>query len=138
MEDLRFYTNADIVEIQKNYASDFIIKSDIKRLHIILSNLITNAIKYHNYDQEHPFIKIDAMSDDEKIEIQIKDNGLGIDDEHLNHIFNMFYRASENGEGSGLGLYIVQDTVELLGGGISVKSEVGHGTTFTILLPHYS
>ncbi|MEP2771852.1 MAG: ATP-binding protein [Fulvivirga sp.] len=134
-EDLRFYKNADKIKLIKNYNPEFSLKSDIKRLHIVLSNLITNCIKYHNYDQENPFIEVGAKSDDEKVEIIVKDNGLGIDEEHLKHIFNMFYRASENGDGSGLGLYIVQDTLEILNGGISVKSKVGKGTTFTILLP---
>lgn len=137
-EDLRFYENADKIKLIKKYDSEFTLKSDIKRLHIILSNLITNCIKYHDYDQENPFIEISAKSDNEKVEIQVKDNGLGIDEDHLKHIFNMFYRASENADGSGLGLYIVQDTLEILNGGISVKSKVGEGTTFTILLPSHS
>lgn len=137
-EDLRFYENADKIKLIKKYDFKFTLKSDIKRLHIILSNLITNCIKYHNYDQEKPFIEISAKSDNEKVEIQVKDNGLGIDEDHLKHIFNMFYRASENADGSGLGLYIVQDTLEILNGGISVKSKVGEGTTFTILLPSHS
>lgn len=137
-EDLRFYENADKIKLIKKYDSEFTLKSDIKRLHIILSNLITNCIKYHDYEQENPFIEICAKSDNEKVEIQVKDNGLGIDEDHLKHIFNMFYRASENADGSGLGLYIVQDTLEILNGGISVKSKVGEGTTFTILLPSHS
>ncbi len=69
-----------------------------------------------------------------RIELVIRDDGIGIPDEHLAHIFEPFYTTKEAG-GSGLGLAISQNIVERHGGTIEVKSVVGEGTTFTIVLP---
>ncbi len=68
------------------------------------------------------------------VELIIRDDGMGISDEHLAHIFEPFYTTKENG-GSGLGLAISQNIVERHGGSIAVNSRMGQGTTFTILLP---
>jgi len=68
------------------------------------------------------------------VELVIRDDGIGIPDEHLAHIFEPFYTTKESG-GSGLGLAISQNIVERHGGSIAVNSKVGQGTTFTILLP---
>ena len=70
--------------------------------------------------------------------LQVSDNGIGIDERHLENIFKMFYRADEGSKGSGLGLYIVKETVDKLGGKIEVKSKSGEGTSFTITLPPLS
>jgi signal transduction histidine kinase len=69
------------------------------------------------------------------LKIQIEDNGIGISDEHLPKIFEMFYRASEKSQGSGLGLYIVKETLEKLKGSIHVKSSHGHGSVFSVEVP---
>ncbi|HLT71941.1 MAG TPA: sensor histidine kinase, partial [Cyclobacteriaceae bacterium] len=63
------------------------------------------------------------------------DNGQGIPKEHMDQIFNMFYRASENSEGSGLGLYIVKETLAKLVGTIHVESEMYKGSSFRVELP---
>jgi signal transduction histidine kinase len=77
-----------------------------------------------------------VRSDQKEAEIIFKDNGIGIDTENLNHIFEMFYRASEQSDGSGLGLYIVKNAVDKLGGTIQVESTLGEGTEFKITLPN--
>ena len=64
------------------------------------------------------------------------DNGIGIEEGQLGNIFDMFYRASEISQGSGIGLYIVKGTVEKLGGKIEVKSKLAVGTTFSVCLPN--
>lgn len=109
--------------------------ADKGRLHNILTNLISNAIKYHNYDQPEPHIEVTLEIVDFEIVISIKDNGSGIPEEKLPFIFDMFYRANENATGSGLGLYIVKEITEKLGGYISVSSIPGQGTTFELTLP---
>ena len=68
--------------------------------------------------------------------IKIEDNGIGIPEKEKAKVFNMFYRANEQSKGSGLGLYIVKETVEKLEGTITLKSEEGQGTTFEIYLPN--
>jgi signal transduction histidine kinase len=65
----------------------------------------------------------------------VEDNGVGIKPDHHEKIFDMFYRASENSKGSGLGLYIAREAVKKLGGQITVESELGKGTRFRIILP---
>ncbi|UII31311.1 ATP-binding protein [Fulvivirga ulvae] len=132
--EIKYFEKAERVDLFKEYKPDFIIKSDPSRLKIILSNLITNSVKYHNYDQPRPFIKVFASTTAEYTEVKIKDNGQGIPEEFLVKIFDMFFRASESAEGSGLGLYIVKDTVDKLGAKISVESKYGEGTTFTLKL----
>ncbi len=111
------------------------LNTDPKRLKIILSNLLTNAIKYHNTEQANPAIKVTSYKKGHEVHISVQDNGHGIAPEHLQKIFDMFYRASETSEGSGLGLYIVQDTAKKLGGRIEVASQPGQGSTFTLILP---
>lgn len=136
-DDLKYYDNADRVELIKEYPIDLVIKSDEKRLKIVLSNLITNCIKYHNYNQEEPIVKVIVEQDLQKgtTSIEVADNGMGIDQEHLDKVFDMFFRASnDKAEGSGLGLYIVKDTVGKLGGHITVSSHLGEGTSFTLTL----
>ncbi|MBL7874140.1 MAG: HAMP domain-containing histidine kinase, partial [Cyclobacteriaceae bacterium] len=72
----------------------------------------------------------------EQANIVFTDNGIGISEENLSKIFEMFYRASEQSEGSGLGLYIVKNAVEKLGGHLNVSSRLNEGTTFEIVLPN--
>jgi len=102
---------------------------------VILNNLIGNAIKYHDPNKLSQYIKIDLMTDDNNINLSIEDNGIGIEDEHFTKIFTMFYRATERSKGSGLGLYIVNETVQKLGGLISFNSTFGAGTRFLLMIP---
>jgi signal transduction histidine kinase len=73
--------------------------------------------------------------DDSFWSIAVEDNGIGIPTDHQARIFDMFYRAHENSEGSGLGLYIAQEAAERLGGTISLQSEYGEGCVFTMRFP---
>jgi PAS domain S-box-containing protein len=108
--------------------------SDQLRLNTLLENLISNAIKYHKTNQTDNFIKIIGHTTHEKLILSITDNGIGIAPEHHKTIFDMFFRLSGNKNGSGIGLYIVKDTVQILRGSIQVLSEEGKGSTFNITL----
>ena len=112
--------------------------SDPWRISEILRNLISNAIKYRQLQHSAPSIHIAIRADQNFAEILFTDNGIGIDAKSLAHVFDMFYRASDQSEGSGLGLYIVKNAVEKLGGEISVESQYGFGTVFKIKLPNHS
>lgn len=135
LEDLTYYKGVDKIHFIRNICTKEKLFSDSRRLNIVLSNLITNSIKYHNYYQSYLFIKISTLVNNDEYIIEISDNGRGIEKEYVNDIFNMFFRASESAEGSGLGLYIVKDTIEKLGGRIKVDSVFGKGTVFTISFP---
>jgi signal transduction histidine kinase len=107
--------------------------SDRWRLKVILNNLISNSIRYRN--GRDPVIKINVNVINQKAQFEIEDNGRGIAKEHLGNVYRMFYRATDDGAGSGLGLYIVKETVDKLKGSISIESEEGHGTTVKMEIP---
>jgi len=110
--------------------------SDPWRIAEIFRNLISNAIKYRNFSRPDPRIDLKITITPKSATIDFSDNGIGISAENLEKIFNMFYRASEQSDGSGLGLYIVKNAVDKLGGTIEVSSKPGEGTAFTFLLPN--
>jgi signal transduction histidine kinase len=114
---------------------NFRIISDKQRLHIIFHNLIANAIKYRNPLLKQSTIDIINKSDQDSISFDIRDNGIGIKEENFEKIFEMFFRASDNSSGSGLGLYLVKETIQKLKGNISVSSSAGKGSVFSITLP---
>ena len=108
--------------------------SDKMKLYIILSNMISNSIKYRNpHVSSFLFIRVEPA--ETGIALHIEDNGIGIPQENLSCIFDMFYRGTELSDGSGLGLYIVKQTVEKLRGHITVKSTLGEGCYFTVTIP---
>jgi PAS domain S-box-containing protein len=109
---------------------------DLIRLKTILSNILSNSIKYSDKKKLQPFIKIVAHINEQESVISISDNGIGIEEEHLPKIFDIFYRGTSTNHGTGLGLYIVKDTIERLGGQLRVESKIGEGTIFSFTLPN--
>lgn len=109
--------------------------TDAYRLSVIINNLVSNAIKYHDPKKEDNMILVKADVSANELILTFHDNGIGIMTEYLPKIFDMFFRATERSEGAGLGLYIVKETVEKLHGNITVESRVGEGTTFKVTLP---
>lgn len=107
--------------------------SDRWRLKVILNNIISNAIRYRN--GKDPVIKVNVDVQGHHAKLEIEDNGKGIAKEHLDKVYRMFYRATDDGAGSGLGLYIVKETIDKLKGSIHIDSEVGKGTTVSIDIP---
>ncbi len=136
-DNLKYMNGADSkVDLQIKINNGVQFKSDRSRLNIILNNLISNAIRYHNPKLENPYVNITVDVSSDEVLIAINDNGIGISKEFHQKVFEMFYRVSENSVGSGLGLYIVKETVEKLKGKITVESEVGKGTSFNISIPN--
>jgi len=123
------------VDVRVNIKSDGYFYSDKNRMTIILNNLISNAIRYANPDTKNPFVGIDVMVNEREANIVIEDNGIGIDKAFHDKIFEMFYRVSHNSIGSGLGLYLVKESLKKLNGTIKVESEKGKGTVFYISIP---
>ncbi len=110
--------------------------SDPWRISEIFRNLISNAVKYRQLDLTKPQIDVKISVDNHRADISFADNGIGIDEVSLSKIFEMFYRATEQSDGSGIGLYIVKNAVEKLGGQIAVSSQLNMGTRFHIILPN--
>ncbi|WPP52713.1 sensor histidine kinase [Catalinimonas niigatensis] len=130
---------ANFDQVEKNVEIDQAhdVYGDKKRLVIIFNNLVSNAFRYYNPQQEQPYIQITITTGSEQVEIIVQDNGLGIAEEHQTKVFEMFYRASNSAKGSGLGLFIVKESVNKMKGRIQLKSKKGEGTTFTIILPNH-
>jgi len=137
-EQYKYLPNADFVAVHTNWNQTTPFYSDQRRLKIIFNNIISNAINYCNPQAEKSFIRISTETVDDSILIIFEDNGIGIGSEHLNKVFEMFYRATDLSAGSGLGLYIVKEAVQKLNGIINVTSTLNVGTTFKIQIPYYS
>lgn len=133
-EALAFSVGNPDICIENVVPDDMVVHTDGMRLKIVLSNLIDNSLKYRDEKKEKPFIRIEAAERDDVKVIVVKDNGLGIDQIYLEKIFQMFFRASEHSKGSGLGLYIVKETLGKINGSIQVQSDLGSGTTFMVEL----
>ncbi|MFN8321700.1 MAG: PAS domain-containing sensor histidine kinase [Chitinophagales bacterium] len=108
--------------------------TDKRLLKNILLNLTSNAIKF---SPENSAIEISAIHTSEQLSVSVKDSGIGISKEDQQHLFQRFFRArnAANIQGTGLGLHIVSRYLELLKGNISLQSELGGGTTFTVSIP---
>jgi len=109
---------------------------DVARIKVILNNLISNSIKYSDPTKDNNYYTVDMHMTTGELTLIVADNGIGIEPVYQDRIFEMFYRATESSEGSGLGLYIVKETVHKLGGTISFVSEYTQGSTFTVRLPN--
>ncbi len=107
-----------------------------KNLRSIVYNLLSNAIKYHHPDRI-PVVRLRCgLGPGDTVTLQVEDNGLGLSEKQQSKLFGMFQRLHTHVEGSGIGLYMVKKIVENAGGTIAVESELGVGTTFTVMMPH--
>lgn len=136
LDDVRNLYSADEIDIRLQVQESSVFYSDDIRVKTIVGNLLSNAIKYRDSAKANPFITISVSIDTENCELHFVDNGIGIEPQYLEKIFDLFFRATEQSQGTGLGLFIVKDTVERLKGSIEVESEPGLGTTFKIRIPN--
>jgi len=104
--------------------------SDPTRLQIIFNNLISNACRYSDLAKNESFVEINITHSADSTQIEVSDNGIGIAPRYMDKIFDMFYRATNTSDGSGIGLYIVREAIHKLGGIINVDSKLGEGTAF--------
>ncbi|MCZ8215687.1 MAG: hybrid sensor histidine kinase/response regulator [Cyclobacteriaceae bacterium] len=130
-ERLKYLEGSDQLRKEVQVTSDCDLVSDAGRLSIILNNLISNAIKYRDENKEC-YLRIKVSITVTHATIIFEDNGIGISSEFQERVFNMFFRATEKSEGAGLGLYIVKEAIDKLGGTIEMKSTFGQGTQFTM------
>jgi signal transduction histidine kinase len=125
--------NFAAIAFKKEIQPDLEFNSAWTLLTAILQNLLENAIKYSS--KNSPYVIVRVFSASNHLFIEVVDNGQGILLEHQPKIFEMFFRATKNASGSGLGLYILKRSVDRLNGTVTLKSEVGLGSTFTVRLP---
>lgn len=120
--------------IELNYTGDGTFMTDKKLLKNILINLLSNAVKF---SPENSTIQLNALRKDHELLLSVKDEGIGIPEDDLQHIFSSFFRGRNavNIQGTGLGLHIVKRYVDLLNGEISIESIAEKGTTVLLELP---
>ncbi len=121
------------IDIQVDQEHDFY--SDDAKLRVILNNLFSNAYKFQKLTSQSKFIKLDVNVKDELAVIKVEDNGIGIDEKYHEEVFNLFHRATQRNVGSGLGLYMVKESVTQMGGEIRLESKLDQGTIFIISIP---
>jgi signal transduction histidine kinase len=109
--------------------------SDEISIKMILNNLLSNAFNYQRKNAREKSVDVVMEVVENDLIITVKDNGIGIHENHIKNIFEMFYRATSEETGSGLGLYNVKDALNRLEGTIEVQSEIDKGTTFTVTIP---
>jgi len=128
----KFMDGWDKIEFSTEIDTKKRLTSDKDRVAILLNNLLSNAIKYHDFKKSRPFIKVRGFSENGIYKLSIEDNGTGIEKEHLDKVFNMFFRGNESSKGSGLGLYIVKEIVSKLEAKIQVESVKNQGSNFLL------
>jgi signal transduction histidine kinase len=134
-DELDYMENHDKIDRKvKIQGVDFV--NDRVRIYEIFRNLISNAIKYSDPNKKKNKIQISIKTDRKKAVIEVEDTGIGIKNDNLPHIFEMFYRSHEQSKGTGIGLYIVAEAVKKLNGDIDVFSKPDQGTRFHIQLPN--
>jgi PAS domain S-box-containing protein len=136
------------IEIRTNVSSKAAVLADPTQMHQVLMNLCTNAA--HAMQDHGGILEVnltdvvletqparfrESLQPGRYVELTVKDSGLGIDPGIIDLIFDPFFTTKQAGEGTGLGLSVVHGVVKSHGGGISVESTVGKGTTFTVLIP---
>ncbi|MEM7037756.1 MAG: HAMP domain-containing sensor histidine kinase [Bacteroidota bacterium] len=131
-DDMRHLRGISDVRLDVDIQSDAPFASDRFRVSTILNNLISNAIKYHDPQKSEHFVKVEGQISAEVARLSFRDNGIGIDPKFHENLFKMFFRASHQSFGSGLGLYIVKEMMDKLDGNIQFESAPGVGTTFHI------
>jgi signal transduction histidine kinase len=110
--------------------------NDEFRVNIIIGYLLSNAVKYQKKNEEQKVVSVKITISEKWAKIKIGDNGIGIPQKYQENIYKMFFRATTQSTGSGIGLYIVQETVSKLNGRILVHSNEGEGTLFELELPN--
>jgi signal transduction histidine kinase len=127
------------IEIDNQIESEIIVRMDKTYLHELVMNLLTNAVKY-TPEEKNGIIQLDAIQKSDECVVSIKDNGIGIEDDELNKIFDKFYRKGKPRDGlesTGLGLSICKNIVKRYDGRIWAESEgPDKGSTFYFTLPN--
>lgn len=112
-----------------------VIYSDVVFVKIIFNNLISNAFKYNDTNKSNRFISVKGKCTVDHLIFEIEDNGIGIAKEFYDKIFEMFYVIDSSKRGTGLGLYIIKQSVDKLNGTICLNSVIGEGSKFVVSLP---
>ena len=124
------------VTIQLAISQDKKFYSDVFRVRLILQNILKNALDFIDPLKERSTIDVQIMCFFDRVEIRISDNGIGISEQHLDKVFRIFYRGTNQSKGSGMGLYTAKEALHMLGGSIFLESGYGEFTKVVIGIPN--
>ena len=133
-QDLRDDANPPIT-LKTKITGSYKITTDRNRLGALLKNLMSNAIKYAKPNHPDAYVEVVFINHGNTFECFVNDNGIGISEEYQSKVFDMFFRGHAASSGTGLGLYIVKEIVQKMGGTISLSSSLGEGTSVHLSLP---
>lgn len=136
LEAYRAKFNLDHISIAIETYQEVPFNSDDSKIRVILNNLFSNAVQFQNSDTEANHIKITVDIDEHSAQMVLEDNGIGIEEKYQSEVFDLFKRATQKNVGPGLGLYMVKEAVEQLGGEIVLESVIGDGTKVKVTLPN--
>lgn len=123
------------VAVRVDWTGEEVVHLDEVRVGVLLKNIVSNALKYSKQGQEGGEVVLAVQVEKDRCSVRVSDNGMGIGQEHLDKVFDMFYRATQRGAGTGLGLYICKEIVDKLNGTLSLNSTLGEGTVVEFILP---
>ena len=132
VNELAFWQEASRFRFSNQIDENLQVTTDRARVKVVLHNLVSNSIKYRDPFKDDNWVRFNAVSSATYWEITLEDNGIGIRKEYLDKVFNMYFRATDSSKGSGLGLFIVKETLAKVNGTIHVESELGQYTRFVI------
>jgi signal transduction histidine kinase len=136
IQEKRLHAQEKGIELETHLDPLFTLRYDVRLMRRVLANLVENAIKY---SPENSTITVSSREEGGFVTVAVTDQGIGIEPAEQEKIFGKFYRAAgisqTNIKGTGLGLYLVKYFVELHKGGVTLKSELGKGSTFCVSLP---
>lgn len=133
-QEFAYWPEAAFIQFENMIDKNYIIQTDKDRLKVIIHNILGNGIKYSDSAKPQSYLKVEAEKKGMYDTIKITDNGVGIKKEFQDKIFEMYFRASTQSKGSGLGLFIVKEIAAKLNASISAQSVYGEGSSFTIRL----
>ncbi|MGN7438359.1 MAG: sensor histidine kinase [Alcanivorax sp.] len=134
LQKLAHMDNFERLDIQKELTYAEPIEAKKSRITLIVENLISNAIKYQDASEPHPYLKISTNKEGGRFIFKVEDNGVGIPKEHQDKLFQMFKRFHNQSYGSGLGLYMMKKSADILGADL-VYEDAQKGTIFKLLIP---
>jgi two-component system, sensor histidine kinase and response regulator len=136
IEGYHYYEDTSNINFNINIDQTEEFLSDEFRIRVIANNILSNSIKYQKEHSLEKTINIDVKKEGDNSILTFADNGIGIPEEYVDDIFKMFFRATSQSTGSGIGLYIVKEAVDKINGEITVDTTEGKGTKFIIKIPN--
>lgn len=136
LNDFKNQIESGNIKLKLNVQQTAVLYTDATRLRVVLSHIIANAVMFQAPGNRNKKIRISVTVSQGACKISVRDNGIGIDNEILPRICDLFFRGSQQSSGSGIGLYVVSEMVKKMGGLLSIRSIPESGTNVVVTFPN--